>query len=74
MKTSIRAILTTAAAASFLGSLNAGEANPATLAKPQADVGPYVLQKKSAFTLPRKAEVTFTPMRVAHRRGGAPFE
>ena len=58
MNTSIRAILTTTAAAALLGSLNAGEAN----AKPQADVGTYVLQKKSAFTLPSDHRAPFWPI------------
>lgn len=58
MNTSIRAILTATAAAAFLGSLNAGEANT----KPQADAGTYVLQKKSTFTLAGDHRAPFWPI------------
>ena len=58
MNTSIRAILTTTAAAALLGSVNAGD----VIAKPQADAGTYVLQKKSAFTLASDHRAPFWPI------------
>ena len=48
MNTTIRTILTSTAAAAFLGSLHAADATPA---KPPADPGKYDLKKKSTFTL-----------------------
>lgn len=74
MNTSIRAILTTTAAAAILGSLNAGEANPAAIAKPQADVGTYVLQKKSSFTLASDHRAPFWPIGWVKRAQSGPSE
>ena len=59
MNTILRTILTTTAAATFLGSLHAADA-PA--AKPPADPGKYDLKKKSAFTLAADRRAPFWPI------------
>lgn len=56
MNATLRAILTTTAAAAFLGTLNAGEA------KPQTAVGKYELKKKSTFTLAADRRAPFWPI------------
>ena len=62
MNASIRAILTTTAAAAFLGSLSAREARPAAEAKPQTEIIKYDLKKKSAFTLAADRRAPFWPI------------
>ncbi len=62
MNASIRAILTTTAAATFLGSANAGETKPASDVKPQAETGKYELKKKSAFSLAADRRAPFWPI------------
>ena len=65
MHSSIRTILTTAAATSLLGSLHAADAThakPASAEKAPAEIGRYELKKKSAFTLASDRRAPFWPI------------
>ena len=65
MHSSIRTILTTGAAAAFLGSLHAADTTPAkptSAEKAPAEVGKYELKKKSAFTLASDRRAPFWPI------------
>lgn len=68
MNVTIRAILTTTVAAAILSSANASEA------KPQAEVGKYELQKKSAFTLAADRRAPFWPIGWVKRVNQGPVE
>ncbi len=62
MNATIRALLTTAASATFFGSLHAGETKPAPGAKAPEEVGTYELKKKSTFTLASTRRAPFWPI------------
>ena len=68
MNATLRALLTTTAAAAFLSGTHASEA------KPQADGGKYELQKKSTFTLAADRRAPFWPIGWVKRGNQAPAE
>ena len=74
MNATIRTILTTTAAATFLGSINAAEGKHTPEAKPQAEVGKYELQKKSTFTLAADRRAPFWPIGWVKSANQAPME
>ena len=74
MNATTRAILTTTAAAAFLATASASETKQAPEAKPQAEVGPYALQKKSAFTLAADRRAPFWPIGWVKRAHEGPVQ
>ena len=68
MNATLRAILTTTAAAAFLGSAHASET------KTQVDPGTYALQKKSTFTLAADRRAPFWPIGWVKRASRGPAE